>query len=90
MSLDRRTFLKSSSLMPVWAHEGASTLAYCTSKIDRALAAGLTFRPLADTVKEGMAWYHGRPADQQAKLRAGITLEREREVLAAWHAEKGD
>jgi 2'-hydroxyisoflavone reductase len=76
--------------MPVWAHEGASTLAYCTSKIDRAIAAGLTFRPLADTVHEGMAWYHSRPADQQAKLRAGITLEREREVLAAWHSKRGN
>ena len=82
--------IRSWAEMPVWAHEGASTLAYCTSKIDRALAAGLTFRPLADTVREGMAWYHSRPADQQAKLRAGITLEREREVLAAWHAKKGD
>jgi len=74
--------------MPVWAHAGASTLAYCTSKIDRALAAGLTFRPLADTVRDGMAWYHSRPADQQARLRAGITLEREKEVLSAWHASR--
>ncbi len=75
--------------MPVWAYPGASTLAYCTSKIDRALAAGLTFRPLADTVRDGMAWYHSRPADQQEKLRAGITPEREKEVLAAWHATGG-
>lgn len=75
--------------MPVWAYPGASTLAYCTSKIDRALGAGLTFRPLADTVRDGMAWYHSRPADQQEKLRAGITPEREKEVLAAWHASGG-
>lgn len=75
--------------MPVWAYPGATTLAYCTSKIDRALGAGLTFRPLADTVREGMAWYHSRPADQQEKLRAGITPEREKEVLAAWHASGG-
>jgi len=75
--------------MPVWSYPGASTLAYCTSKIDRAIAAGLTFRPLAETVRDGMAWYHSRPADQQEKLRAGITLEREREVLAAWKASRG-
>lgn len=74
--------------MPVWSYPGASTLAYCTSKIDRAIAAGLTFRPLAETVRDGMAWYHSRPADQQEKLRAGITREREREVLAAWKASR--
>ncbi len=89
-----QTFLSTQNVrswveMPVWAYPGASTLAYCTSKIDRALGAGLTFRPLADTVRDGMAWYHSRPADQQEKLRAGITPEREKEVLAAWHASGG-
>ncbi|MCC6929370.1 MAG: NAD-dependent epimerase/dehydratase family protein [Gemmatimonadaceae bacterium] len=75
--------------MPVWAYKGASTWAYCTSKMDRAIAAGLTFRPLAETVRDGMAWYHSRPADQQEKLRAGITMEREREVLALWTRRAG-
>lgn len=78
--------IRSWAEMPVWAHTGASTLAYCTSKIDRAVAAGLTFRPLGDTVRDGMKWYHSRPAAEQEKLRAGITLEREREVLVAWRA----
>lgn len=75
--------------MPVWAYKGASTWAYCTSKMERAIAAGLTFRPLAETVRDGMAWYHSRPAEQQEKLRAGITPEREREVLALWRSRAG-
>ena len=75
--------------MPVWSYEGASTYAYCTSANARAMAAGLTFRALADTVREGMAWYHSRPADSQEKLRAGMTPAREAEVLAAWHAHEG-
>ena len=29
-----------------------------------------------------------QPAERQAKLRAGITAEKEKEVLAAWHAKK--
>lgn len=41
----------------------------------RAVAAGLTFRPLADTV---------RALDRRTNLRAGLTAEREAEVLAAW------
>ncbi|NJO12707.1 MAG: epimerase, partial [Gammaproteobacteria bacterium] len=41
-------------------------------------------RPLGDTVRDTLAWHLSRPAEQQAKLKAGISPEREREVLAAW------
>lgn len=73
--------------MPVWSYTGASTVAFCTSVIEKALAAGLTFRPLAITVRDAMTWYHARPAEEQAKLRAGMSAERERELLALWHAQ---
>jgi len=73
--------------MPVWSYTGASTVAFCTSVIEKALAAGLTFRPLATTVRDAMTWYHARPAEEQAKLRAGMSAERERELLALWHAQ---
>jgi 2'-hydroxyisoflavone reductase len=75
--------------MPVWSYTGANTVAFCTSVIEKALAAGLTFRPLATTVRDALTWYHARPAEEQAKLRAGVSPEREREVLAAWHAQQG-
>jgi 2'-hydroxyisoflavone reductase len=74
--------------MPVWSYTGASTVAFCTSVIEKAVAAGLTFRPLATTVRDAMTWYHARPAAEQERLRAGISPEREREVLAAWHAQR--
>lgn len=50
----------------------------------RAIAAGLTFRPLAETVSATLDWLATRPADYAWK--AGLTPEREAEVLAAWHA----
>ncbi|MCC6771114.1 MAG: NAD-dependent epimerase/dehydratase family protein [Gemmatimonadaceae bacterium] len=81
--------IRSWAEMPVWTYAGASTYAYCTSKIDKALAAGLNFRPLSETVRDGMAWYHSRPADQQERLRAGLPRAREAEVLAAWRARRG-
>ncbi len=81
--------LRSWAEMPVWSYTGASTVAFSTSVIEKAKAAGLTFRPLATTVRDGMAWYHSRPAAEQEKLRAGLTLEREKEVLALWHAKQG-
>lgn len=48
----------------------------------RAVAAGLTFRPVADTIRDTAEWAATRPADH--RWRAGLTAERERELLAAW------
>jgi 2'-hydroxyisoflavone reductase len=58
------------------------------SKVDcsRALAQGLTFRPLAETVRDTLAWWYALPEERRAKPRAGLPPEREAEVLAAWHA----
>ncbi|HSM59696.1 MAG TPA: hypothetical protein VK849_02815 [Longimicrobiales bacterium] len=50
------------------------------------IEAGLTFRPLAVTAKDTLDYHFSRPPERQAQLRAGITAEREAEVLAAWHA----
>ncbi len=56
----------------------------------RAIAAGLTFRPLATTVADLLAWFRSLPGDRQAKLRAGPTREQEAALLKAWHeAETG-
>ena len=55
----------------------------------RAIAAGLTFRPLATTVADLLAWFRGLPAERQAKLNAGITRDKEAELLKAWHARNG-
>ena len=49
----------------------------------RAIAAGLTFRPYAEIVRDTLAWAQTRPADYV--LRAGLKPEREQEALAAWH-----
>ena len=48
----------------------------------RAYAAGLTFRPLAATVGDTLAWDATRPDD--VPLRAGLTAEREAALLTAW------
>jgi 2'-hydroxyisoflavone reductase len=49
----------------------------------RAIAAGLTFHPLAETIRATLDWLATRPADYTWK--AGLTPEREAEALAAWH-----
>jgi 2'-hydroxyisoflavone reductase len=50
-----------------------------------AIASGLSFRPLAETVSDTLAWYKTLPAERQAELRIGIKPDREKMVLQAWH-----
>ena len=72
--------------MPVWAGD---ELGLARTKIDRARAKGLTFRPLAETARDTLAWFKSLPQDRQSKLHAGLTPERETEVLATWKKQKG-
>ena len=49
---------------------------------DKAIAAGLTFRPIADTAREVLQWCRTRPTNHV--WRAGLKPEREQELLRAW------
>lgn len=50
--------------------------------VEPALAAGLSLRPVAETARDTLAWLRAHP---DAAV-TGIGRERERELLAAWHA----
>jgi len=54
---------------------------------DRALATGLTFRPIADTARDMIAKLGPNSASQIG--RGGFNLETEAALLKKWHAEKG-
>jgi 2'-hydroxyisoflavone reductase len=76
--------------LPIWVSSKDGPYAgYGQVSNARAIAAGLSFRPLATTVADLLAWFHGLPSERQAELRAGITREKETELLEAWHARKG-
>jgi len=74
--------------MPVWVPPRGEEAGMGRINIQRAVGKGLTFRPLAVTARDTLAWFKAQPPERQ-KLKAGITAEREAEVLAAWHKEKG-
>jgi 2'-hydroxyisoflavone reductase len=80
------------SNMPVWVPDRPENVAFSRRKIDKALAAGLTFRPLAVTAKETLDWNKTRPAEELQALSegkiAGISAQREADVLAAWKAKQ--
>ena len=72
--------------MPVWIPAKGDTTGFAMISIKKALDKGLTFRSVGDTTQATLEWFRKQSAERQAKLRAGITAEREAEVLAAWHA----
>jgi 2'-hydroxyisoflavone reductase len=71
--------------MPVWAGD---ELGLSRTKIDRALSKGLTFRPIDVTARDTLSWFKSLPQDRQSHLKAGLTPDREAEVLAAWKKQK--
>ncbi|HWN71590.1 MAG TPA: SDR family oxidoreductase [Haliangium sp.] len=74
------------SHMPVWVPSEDDSRGMGTVNVSKAMGDGLRFRPIEDTAQATLAWFQTLPAERQAKLRAGITAEREAEVLAAWKA----
>jgi 2'-hydroxyisoflavone reductase len=78
--------------MPTVVPPEGETAGFSRRNIDRAVAKGLTFRPLAVTIKDTLDWHKTRPQEDRDKLDAGavsgISAAREAEVLAAWHAKE--
>ena len=76
--------------MPVWIPVERELLGTNKVSSQRAIARGLTFRPIADTARDTVAWFEGLPPELQQKFssRAGLKPEREAEVLEAWHTEQ--
>jgi 2'-hydroxyisoflavone reductase len=81
--------------LPVWVPAEADNQGFSRVSVARAIAKGLTFRPLADTAAATLAWHRTRPEADQAIPRtttppgAGLAADREAEVLKAWRAKKG-
>ncbi len=71
--------------MPLWVPSEA--VGFNRVDCGRAIGAGLTFRPVAETVRDTLAWDQTRQPD--VPLRAGLSAEREAALLADWHARHG-
>lgn len=78
------------SHLPVWVPPQDDNAGFARVGIRRALAAGLTFRPLAETAAATLAWVQSQPEERRAELLgASLTAEREQELLRAWHEASG-
>jgi 2'-hydroxyisoflavone reductase len=74
--------------LPVWVPSDGDDKYLSRIDVSKSTALGLRFRPVADTTRDTLTWWKTQPADRQAKPRGGLTAEREKAVLAAWHAKK--
>jgi len=72
--------------MPVWIPPIGEEAAASLTAVERAAQEGLRVRPLAETVRDTLAWFQSLPEDRPGGLRAGLSEARERSALAAWHA----
>ncbi len=70
--------------LPLWLPESLGLPGLTNANVDRALGWGMTLRPLATTIADTLAWVRTLPRDRERK--AGITAEREAELLQAWRA----
>lgn len=70
--------------VPLWVPESLPEYeGFFDVSVDRAVRAGLTFRPVEETVRATLKWLATRPAGYD--WRAGLTREREAELLSLYH-----
>ena len=79
--------------MTVWLPPTGDTAGFSRRNVAKAVAAGLTFRPLAVTAKDTLEWNRTRAEAERTALAegsvGGISAAREADVLAAWKAKQG-
>ncbi|HBB95101.1 MAG TPA: epimerase [Blastocatellia bacterium] len=74
--------------MPTWVPPRGDSIGFSQINTQKAISKGLTFRSIGDTTVVTLEWFRKQSAERQAKLKAGLTAEREATVLAAWHAQQ--
>jgi 2'-hydroxyisoflavone reductase len=65
--------------MPVWVPDMPENAGFSKVDVSKAINAGLIFRPLAETVRDTLAWASDRGPNHL--WRAGLTETREKELL---------
>ncbi len=71
--------------LPPWGPLKGDEAGASLTAMTRATKTGLRPRPLAETVRDTLAWFQTLPPERQAKLRAGLDPKKEADTLAEWH-----
>ncbi len=73
---------------PIWAPFEGETKGFHTWKNERAIKAGLKFRPMEQIAKDALDWLNEQPENRQTMILKGsgaMSMEKEKELLEAWH-----
>jgi 2'-hydroxyisoflavone reductase len=75
--------------LPAWVPSQEPSMAGLpTRKGQRALGAGLKCRPIKQTALDIFTWWKSLPESRRSKVRAGLTPEREAELIKLWNERK--
>ena len=81
----KRESVEEWSEMPLYlAKSSEAAQGFLSANVDKALAKGLKFRPLGDTIRETIDWRKTKTDE----LKAGMSAEREAELLRKWREQK--
>ncbi len=72
--------------MPVWVPKASEMAGLMLVSTERSTAAGLRFRPPAETIADTLAWWNEQPEERRAQPRAGLAPDKEKAALAALDA----
>jgi 2'-hydroxyisoflavone reductase len=76
--------------MVPWIMPRGNSLGHTRINYDRAVANGLTFRPLAVTVRDTLDWWttDAVPPERRANPDFALTADREAQIIAAWRTRR--
>jgi 2'-hydroxyisoflavone reductase len=75
--------------LPIWSPSTGPRARVASVSGDRAFAKGLRNRPVRETARDLLSWWNTLPEERTRKLRAGLSVEKEAELLALWHEQHG-
>jgi 2'-hydroxyisoflavone reductase len=75
--------------LPPWSPTKGESAGASLTAVKPAISTGLRSRPLAETVRDTLAWFQTLPAERQVKLKAGLDPKKEMDTLQAWHESNG-
>lgn len=74
--------------LTVWVPGQGETVGFHRMSWQKSVAVGLTFRPLAVTAADTLAFWKSLPDERRAKPKAGLKADKEAAVLAAWRSDR--
>lgn len=74
---------------PIWAASEGATAGFHRTSIQKAVDAGLTFRPQAETARATFEWIDGLPQELRERVVPVWLTENEKDVLTSWKQRSG-